>query len=291
MAGPSPLDAALDLAARGWPTFPTAPGGNAALMNEWPAAPSTDPEQIRSWWRRWPEANVAIVTGRRSGVLALDVDGPAGERAYGHLLAEHGDPACSTTHPDGATVRTGREEGGWRMLLAIPPGVAVRKGRLAPGLEYMGDGGSAILPPSVHPTGRRYIWRDRPPPGPLPQARRWLLDLIEQASAPPRRTVAPLPPATMPRAGGGTPYGLAALNGELAELAQAEKGARNVTLNTVAFRVGSLAAAGHLDLEHAVPRITETALSLGLTEDEVRSTLTSGIKAGLANPRLERGAA
>ncbi|ARJ67439.1 hypothetical protein WV31_18095 [Magnetospirillum sp. ME-1] len=34
---------------------------------------STDPEQIRRWWRRWPWANVAIATGA-SGLVVIDVD-------------------------------------------------------------------------------------------------------------------------------------------------------------------------------------------------------------------------
>src|SRR4051794_17844341 len=36
---------------------------------------STDPGQITRWWTRWPDANVAIRTGR---LVVLDVDGPRG---------------------------------------------------------------------------------------------------------------------------------------------------------------------------------------------------------------------
>jgi hypothetical protein len=31
-------------------------------------------EEIRSWWERWPTANVGIVTGMISGLCVLDVD-------------------------------------------------------------------------------------------------------------------------------------------------------------------------------------------------------------------------
>lgn len=36
-------------------------------------------EEVARWWQRWPAANVAIITGKVSGVVVLDVDGPEGE--------------------------------------------------------------------------------------------------------------------------------------------------------------------------------------------------------------------
>jgi putative DNA primase/helicase len=35
---------------------------------------TSDPKKIRAWWGEWPNANVAIATGRISGLLVLDVD-------------------------------------------------------------------------------------------------------------------------------------------------------------------------------------------------------------------------
>ena len=34
-----------------------------------------DEQTIRQWWRTWPDANVGIVTGARSGLLVIDIDG------------------------------------------------------------------------------------------------------------------------------------------------------------------------------------------------------------------------
>ena len=34
---------------------------------------STDPEQIRAWWRKWPTANIGLRCGKDSGVIVLDV--------------------------------------------------------------------------------------------------------------------------------------------------------------------------------------------------------------------------
>ena len=55
----------------------SSPGKHPRLPNGLHGA-SQDPAQIRDWWRRWPKANVGIVTGRASGLVVIDVDGEAG---------------------------------------------------------------------------------------------------------------------------------------------------------------------------------------------------------------------
>jgi hypothetical protein len=35
---------------------------------------SSDPKQIEEWWSKWPYANVGVVTGKRSGIVVLDID-------------------------------------------------------------------------------------------------------------------------------------------------------------------------------------------------------------------------
>jgi len=65
---------ALAYARRGLPVFPCQPTGKAPLTGSgfWDA--TTDEARIRAWWSRSPDANVGLPTGRRSGVLVLDVD-------------------------------------------------------------------------------------------------------------------------------------------------------------------------------------------------------------------------
>jgi hypothetical protein len=73
------LDAALRYARAGWPGFPCRPDGTP--YPEWKAPltehgfrdATTDPAVIRTWWSRWPTANVAIATGA-PGPDVLDVD-------------------------------------------------------------------------------------------------------------------------------------------------------------------------------------------------------------------------
>src|SRR5262245_41598228 len=35
---------------------------------------TTEPQVIRDLWRRWPAANIGIAMGKKSGLLAVDVD-------------------------------------------------------------------------------------------------------------------------------------------------------------------------------------------------------------------------
>ena len=69
------LNAALGYAAQGLYVFPIKPRGKTPLTNHGFKDASTDPEQIRAWWTRWPDANIGITTGKASGFWVLDLDG------------------------------------------------------------------------------------------------------------------------------------------------------------------------------------------------------------------------
>src|SRR4051812_27421362 len=91
------LESALDLARRGWPVFPCNPaasgrGGKQPLVGtdkdaNGGAIPKTgglykatrDPEMIRRWWTKWPEALIGVRMGRDAGVFAIDLDVPKRE--------------------------------------------------------------------------------------------------------------------------------------------------------------------------------------------------------------------
>jgi hypothetical protein len=48
---------------------------------------SSDPAQLTGWWRRWPQANIGLVTGELAEVL--DVDGRPGRMALRRLATDH----------------------------------------------------------------------------------------------------------------------------------------------------------------------------------------------------------
>jgi hypothetical protein len=97
---------------------------------------------VGGWWRRWPAANLALVTGRRFDVL--DLDGDQGVEALRAVLS-----IAPGEHP-GPVARTGG--GGWHLLYA-PTGLGNRVGML-PGVDWRGRGGLIVAPPSRHASGR-----------------------------------------------------------------------------------------------------------------------------------------
>lgn len=113
-----------------------------------------------------------------------------------------------------------------------------------------------------------------------------IFDLMRAQQAarhqPQTTTPAPLP---APPAGGGTPYGLAALNQETTRVATAPQGTRNDTLNRAAYNLAQLVAGGQIDPGLVYDRLHQAATVAGLPPSEIASTLRSGGTAGRTQPR------
>ena len=62
-------------------------------------------------------------------------------------------------------------------------------------------------------------------------------------------------------------------------------GRRNHTLNRAAFKLGQLVAAGLLPEPEVRQALQAAAVASGLEADRAARTITSGLTAGLANPR------
>jgi len=144
--------AALAYAEAGWSVVPMAPHGKQPLI-PWMEFQErrAGADEIRSWFERWPDANIAVVTGAISGIVVLDIDPRHGGEASLKLLEDEVGPIPSTME-----ALTG---GGGRHLYFAYPGQTVRnRAGLRPGIDLRGDGGVIVVPPSMHPSGRRYTW-------------------------------------------------------------------------------------------------------------------------------------
>jgi hypothetical protein len=117
----TPLEAVFSYADQGWSIVPARVTGKQTLVAWKPfQEAAADREQLRSWWRRWPKANPAVVTGRVSGVLVVDVDPRhGGDHALAELERRQG------TLPRTAVVTT-------RPPLPRPPGRPYTQQRLPP---------------------------------------------------------------------------------------------------------------------------------------------------------------
>jgi hypothetical protein len=141
----TPLDAALDYAARFGPVFPVRFNPDP-LAKKYPLTEhgkndaSRDAAVIREWWRRWSNAVPSIVTGEASGHIALDID----KRPHGDgfdSLDENG----IAFHPEAPTAHT--PQGGCAPPFRWPGHfVKTTASKLGPHVDIR-DGGSLILPP------------------------------------------------------------------------------------------------------------------------------------------------
>ena len=183
------LDAALAYAELGWPVLPVhgvsedgtctcskgkacpSPGKTPHIKG-WPEEASTDPETIRSWWGKWPHANVGVLTGGRSGLVALDVDRRHGGMEALSALEEEYGPL-----PETLVAHTG---GNGRHYLFQLPEERISSKDLCRGVEIKSNGSFIVAAPSRHESGGEYQWEDEADPSsseiaPLPF---WVLGLV-----------------------------------------------------------------------------------------------------------------
>lgn len=156
------LQAALDYLARGWSVVPVRPREKRPLL-PWQSYQHRHPTEkdVRAWYARWPDANVGIVTGAVSGIVVVDIDRQhGGDDSLARLEREHG--------PMPRTVEAISGGGGRHLYFAHPGGHVHNKVGIAPGIDLRGDGGMIVAPPSIHPSGARYLWRKSHAPHELP---------------------------------------------------------------------------------------------------------------------------
>ena len=55
---------------------------------------NADAGQVARWWAAQPRANVGLRTGRVSGLVVVDVDGPVGEASLRALIERHSGRRC-----------------------------------------------------------------------------------------------------------------------------------------------------------------------------------------------------
>jgi hypothetical protein len=170
----SSLDSALDYLGLGWSVLPLVPGEKRPVM-PWQALQHEHPrrEDVETWFRDCPTCNVGVVTGGVSGLVVLDVDPEhGGSESLTRLERRHG--------PLPPTVEAATGGGGRHLYFAHPGGLMRNRAAVVPGIDLRGDGGYVVAPPSLHPSGRRYQWRQGHEPGTLKPAvlPEWLLTML-----------------------------------------------------------------------------------------------------------------
>jgi putative DNA primase/helicase len=161
----TPLEWALKYASRGWRVLPLHTIRNGAcscgkdcgrhagkhpLVRNGVKDATRDEVTIKQWFAKWPDANVGIATGRVSGLVVVDIDGPEGEKLLADFNAEFG------PLPEDLSATTGK---GRHLYFAYPPDAQSIKNIGNGKLDLRGDGGYVVAPPSRHASGRVYAWK------------------------------------------------------------------------------------------------------------------------------------
>lgn len=168
------LRAALSYTRRGLFVHPLVAREKRPILDDWPNACSTDEARITSWWEQWPESNVGIVTGEKSGVTLLDFDTQETVDDWLNFCEVFlgGEPETVTALTPG---------GGRHYYFAYTPHLRTGAAVVKKGWDVRNDGGYAAAAPSIHPNGGTYQWLRAPDEVPfleLPQA---VIDLYLEA--------------------------------------------------------------------------------------------------------------
>jgi Protein of unknown function (DUF3987)/Bifunctional DNA primase/polymerase, N-terminal len=159
-------EAALGYASDGWAVFPVRAQGKEPLTRHGFKEASTDVATIRSWWRRWPDANIGLPIPK--GLVVVDIDT---EEAFQQLKSE------DRHLPSTVTARTAR---GWHFWYSTDS-PARPKVKVLPGVDIRGIDSYVVVPPSIHPSGAIYRWEIELHPGRIAPAPAWLLKLLRGA--------------------------------------------------------------------------------------------------------------
>ena len=142
---------ASDLASAGVPVFPCVPGQKRPLTARGFHDATTDLAQIEHWWARWPEANLGLPTGAVFGVVVVDVD--VREHVDGRESMRRALNAGRVGMPVFTVVSP---SGGRHGYYPATPDVVQRSWQAArAGVDFRGDGGYIVIPPS-HTTAGSY---------------------------------------------------------------------------------------------------------------------------------------
>lgn len=141
------LDVALRLAAVGLPVFPVNPKTGVPPITEWPDLATTDPDQIKAWWRKHRRAAVGLVTGERSGIAVLDLDRKNGKDGVAALEAM----GLDATALSPVIVET--PSGGLHLYFRWPEGLRSSGSQIGAGVDIKGIRGFVYAPGAVKAAG------------------------------------------------------------------------------------------------------------------------------------------
>ncbi len=270
-------------------------GPNKKPRVKWRDVSTTDPDQIKEWFKLWPDALPAIDLAK-SGHIILDGDRhgrPDGVAAAEQLFAERSLNAAAI--PTVITPQDGRHYWFMQPTEGKPLGNSDKPIR-DKAINVRGAGGYVIAPGTRLPDGRQYKC-DANTPSALEAVQTGTVPVlppaIEKLLRAKGHCAAHMPPhngATYsPSSSREESYALAALNNVVHKIASTPPNTgRNIELNNGALSMGHMVAAGWISRATVEGRLLDAAGACGLVKDDgqcsVLATIKSGLDAGEKEP-------
>lgn len=140
------LEAAIAYAKKGMSVIPV--GTDKVPLIKWEPYQKkrASEEEIQAWFKKFPSANIGIVTGEISNLLVVDCDTPASIQQVQEAIPESLTVPCETT-----------PRGGMHFFFSHAPGFSNRA-RVADGIDIRTEGGYCAVAPSVNGTGNGWVW-------------------------------------------------------------------------------------------------------------------------------------
>ena len=131
------FEQSLQYAERGWLVFPLWPNRKNPLTKTGLSEGTTDKKIIQAWIEKYPDANIGVVAGARSGVTIIDADvknGAPGKESLAKLNL-----------PPTLTVKT--PTGGWHLYFKYTPLLKTSSSQTT-GIDVRNDRSYFVAPPS-----------------------------------------------------------------------------------------------------------------------------------------------
>ncbi len=178
------LEAALNYREMGFSVIPVQKNKKPYIAWEKYQKEKASPDVIRQWWKKWPQANVGIITGKVSNSLVVaDADSAHGFDKLNELIPE------GLKFPMAATPGNG-----YHFYFYSENGLG-NATRFIKDCDFRAEGGYVVAPPSKGLNGKTYYWvpghellADLIPP-PLPAAIEKALSKVQIPTEPNKELV------------------------------------------------------------------------------------------------------
>jgi RecA/RadA recombinase len=156
------LEKALEYLRKGIAVIPIKKGDKTPLLPSWKEFETRKPtvEEVTRWWTEYPDANIALLTGKISGITVIDFDVKKDKLTGKPIIGADGKlvyPDKIKDFPfDTLIVKSGG--GGYHYYYRYCEELPTRNDFFGGGshVDVKNDGGYIIMPPSIHPSGNKY---------------------------------------------------------------------------------------------------------------------------------------